>query len=82
MNLQRISYLIPTFDNKFSGFYQVKSVSTKVIGNSGESLCIEFELDNHKDLGYIVDSMTQDSLGVAFDHTEFMKYCNSHRLSQ
>lgn len=82
VNLQNISFLIPTIGSQFSGYYKVKSVNTKVFGNFGESLCIEFELDNYKDLGYIVDSMNQDSLGVAFDHTEFMKYCNSHRVNQ
>lgn len=80
VNLQRISYLIPTFGNKFSGYYQVKSVNTKVFGNLGEALCIEFELDNYKDLGYMVNSTTLDSLGVAFNHTEFMKYSNNHRI--
>lgn len=80
VNLQKIRYLIPTFENRFSGYYQVKSVNTKIFGNSGEAHCIEFELDNYKDLGYMVNSTTLDSLGVAFDHTEFMKYSNSHRI--
>lgn len=80
VNLQKIGYLIPTFGNQFSGFYQVKSVNTKVLDIFGDSLRIEFELDKYKGLGYVVDSITQDSLGVSLSHTEFMKYCNSHRV--
>ena len=81
VNLQKIGYLIPTFGHRFSGYYQVKSVNTKVFSNSDDSLCIEFELNNYKDLGYMVDSLSQDSIGVHFTNMEFVRYCNGHRLN-
>ena len=81
VNLQKIRYLIPTFDNQFWGCYQVKSVNSKAFDNSGDSLLIEFELDNYKDIGYVVNSMSEESLGVSFTRTEFMKYCNDHRVN-
>lgn len=82
VNLQKIAYLIPIFGNQFCGYYKVKSVNTKVNDNSGDLFRIEFELDNFKDLGYKVNSMSQDSLGVVFAHNEFLDYCNSHRVDR
>lgn len=81
VNLQKIGYLIPTFGNQFSGYYQVKSVNTRAFGDSEESYRIEFELDNYKNIGYQVNSRSQESLGVPFTYSEFMKYCNGHRLN-
>ena len=82
VNLQKITYLIPIFGNQFSGYYKVRSVNTKVYGNSEDLFQIEFELDNYKDLGYKINSTSKDSLGVVFAHNEFLDYCNSHRIDR
>ena len=56
----------------------MKSVNTKV----GESLRIEFELDQYKDLGFAASATTQDSLGVSMTYKEFVGLCNSHVVTE
>lgn len=74
VDLRQIRYLVPVLNQRFSGYYEVKSVNTKV----GESLRIEFELDQYKDLNFAVNSSIQDPLGVSITYVEFVEYCNSH----
>ena len=74
VDLRQIRYLVPVLNQQFSGYYEIKSVNTKV----GESLRIEFELDQYKDLGYAVGAPIQDSLGVSMTYMEFVGLCNSH----
>lgn len=78
VDLRQIRYLIPVLNQRFSGYYAVKSVNTKV----GESLRIEFELDQYKDLGFAVNAATQDSLGVSMTYMEFVGLCNSHVVTE
>ena len=78
VDLRQIRYLIPVLNQKLSGYYAVKSVNTKV----GESLRIEFELDQYKDLGFAVNAATQDSLGVSMTYKEFVGLCNSHVVTE
>jgi hypothetical protein len=78
VDLRQIRYLIPVLNQKLSGYYAVKSVNTKV----GESLRIEFELDQYKDLGFAVNAATQDSLGVSMTYMEFVGLCNSHVVTE
>ena len=78
VDLRQIRYLIPVLNQRFSGYYAVKSVNTKV----GESLRIEFELDQYKDLGFAASATTQDSLGVSMTYKEFVGLCNSHVVTE
>ena len=78
VDLRQIRYLIPVLNQKLSGYYAVNSVNTKV----GESLRIEFELDQYKDLGFAVNAATQDSLGVSMTYMEFVGLCNSHVVTE
>ena len=78
VDLRQIRYLIPVLNQRFSGYYAVKSVNTKV----GESLRIEFELDQYKDLGFAASATTQDSLGVSMTYMEFVGLCNSHVVTE
>lgn len=74
VDLRQIRYLVPVLNQQFSGYYEIKSVNTKV----GESLRIEFELDQYRGLGSAVSAPIQDSLGVSMTYMEFVGLCNSH----
>jgi hypothetical protein len=78
VDLQRIRYLIPVHNQRLSGYYEVKSINTKV----GDSLRIEFELDHYKDLGFVVDATIQESLGVPMNYKEFAGLCSSHDVAE
>jgi hypothetical protein len=78
VDLRQIRYLIPVLNQRFSGYYEVKSVNTKV----GESPRIEFEIDQYKDLGFAASATTQDSLGVSMTYMEFVELCNSHVVAE
>lgn len=72
VDLQRIRYLIPVLGQKISGYYKVKSINTKV----GDSLRIEFELDDYHELNSVVEMNIHDSIGVQLDRIEFNHLCN------
>lgn len=63
VDLRQIRYLVPVLNQQFSGYYEIKSVNTKV----GESLRVEFELDQYKGLGSAVSAPIQDSFGRFHD---------------
>ena len=71
VDLQRIRYLIPVFNHRFSGFYEVKSVNTKI----GELHRIEFELDNYFELNSAVEVDDQDSSGIPLNNQELRSLC-------
>ena len=81
IDLMQIRYLAPIFEHRFGGYYEVKSVKTKVFESSKDSLRIVFELVNYKELGFAVESQVPDFSGVALNRMDFVKHCTSHRVN-
>lgn len=81
VDLMQIRYLVPIFEHRLGGYYEVKSVKTKVFEGSKDSLRIVFELVNYKELGFAVESQVSDFSGVVLSRTDFVKHCTSHRVN-
>ena len=73
VDIRSIRYLVPVFEKTFHGYYEVKSVNTKVFDGSKEPLRIEFELDNYNDMGIVIESEYGSSTGVPLSYMEFMR---------
>ena len=67
----------PLIEGDFYGYYEVKSVNTRVFEGSKDPLRIEFVLDDYKDFGHVVKSEVRDSKGVPLNYTELMKLCGA-----
>ena len=71
VDLRQIRYLIPVHNQRFSGYYEVKSFNTK----AGESLRIEFELCNYHEIDSVVEVAIHNGYGVPLNYSEFRSLC-------
>ena len=77
IDIRNVQYLVPLIEGDFYGYYEVKSVNTRVFEGSKDPLRIEFVLDDYKDFGHVVKSEVRDSKGVPLNYTELMKLCGA-----
>lgn len=75
IDIRNVRYLVPLIEKHFYGYYEVKSVNTKVFEGANDPLRIEFVLDDYKDLGLVVKSEVRDSKGVPLNYMELMELC-------
>ena len=75
VDLGRVKFIALTLNEKFSGYYEVKSFN---LVNSDPTL-IEFNLYNYKALSFDVDTKHIEHIALSLTREEFTAYCNDHK---
>ena len=79
IDIRNIRYLVPVIGHEFHGYYEVKSVNTRIFEGSTDPLRMEFELDNYRDIGSKVESLLDDSTGTPLTYTELKRLCEESK---